>query len=311
MVFLLFVTFDRDNNLVSKPFKQWKILIYGFAGAAFILPSIYWFYIRNRLTVYTFPDSIMPELYPFSLIVNSVFVIVFFGALWKMFLPQGLIKILREKLFNTPGIALLVLVVVVKKVLEVLNNREKMNELHILLGNYWTYSNLKPLIGVVDSIQFFGLAVLILLFMLLKIARSVSNYGHLILIFFTLFLILMPEARHSLITLPFVLFILFNYIDFSAVKTSFFVYTLIFIVLVSKYFYPLHLAEFPPCHLLFPPDTDEAIYQQFPAQHFFMFSGVTISHANYLIFASVILVMAAGFWFLKDQLRLKTYSQEH
>ena len=89
------------------------------------------------------------------------------------------------------------------------------------------------------------------------------------------------------------------------IKKSFIIFTIVCTTLVSKYFYPLHLAKFPPCHLLFAPETDEAIYQQFPAQHFFMFSGITISHENYLIFASIILSVCSVFLLLKHQLKFR------
>ncbi len=301
LVFLVFNIFKPiDLTLIKSRLKPVVILI---IACAYFLPSIFWYYYKGRLSVYTFPDSISPILFPITLIINGLAFTYFFSSLWRLFIPETYLKVLKEKSFSLTGIAAILIYLAGNKILIFLNNNPNMNELRVFLGNYWTYLNLKPLIGLLDAVQFFGPVVCLVFVHWNKLLNKSAEFGvkHIFVLFAALFLIFLPEARHSLCLLPYLLFLLFTYFDFSQIKTRFIWFLGFSALIVSRYYYPLNWARFPLNHLLFAKETDEAIYQQFPAQHFFMHSGITISHQNYFIFLPLgLLITGLTWWYSKD-----------
>ena len=62
LVFLVFNIFKPiDLTLIKSRLKPVVILI---IACAYFLPSIFWYYYKGRLSIYTFPDSISPTLFP-------------------------------------------------------------------------------------------------------------------------------------------------------------------------------------------------------------------------------------------------------
>lgn len=298
---------------IFKPFKlvleksKFKIVIYVCIFLAYFIPSVFWYFYMGRVTIYTFPDSILPALFPVTLIVNGIAFTYFFSSLWRLFSPESHIIAIKQRAISYLWVFAILVYLIGNKTLVFLNNKPHMNEIRVFLGNYWTYLNLKPLIGLLDAIQFFGPIICLFLVNWNKIVKKSLDYGikHHFILFAALFLIFLPEARHTLCLLPYLLLLAFMYFDFSQVRNSF-VWLLGFAaIIISRYYYPLGLSEFPPNHLLFAKETDHAIYQQFPAQHFFMHSGITISHSVYLVFMIIALLITGLTWWLSRDIKLK------
>jgi hypothetical protein len=177
------------------------------------------------------------------------------------------------------------------------NNNQVIGYSAISVG-YPIYINLKPLIGIVDNLSYYGPVLFVFLFLFFK-NGNFENWGFkgYFLFFFLFLLIIKPEARHTLFLIPLLSITILDFIDDKILNFRFILFVSAAGLFFSKFWYPVHWADFPPTHLLFSPSTEQAIYQQFPVQHYFMFIGPMMGHAEYFVFLALELIF--GFFFYK------------
>jgi len=185
-----------------------------------------------------------------------------------------------------------------------INNNQVVGYSAISVG-YPIYINLKPLIGVVDNVSYFGPVLFVFLFLFFK-DRNFENlkFHDYFLFFFIFLLIIKPEARHTLFLIPLLSITILEFLNEKVLNTKFIFFVTFSGLLFSKFWYPVHWAHFPPTHLLFSPLTDQSLYQQFPVQHYFMFIGPMMGHLEYFVFLVFELIFGIVFYkyFINKQL---------
>ena len=157
---------------------------------------------------------------------------------------------------------------------------------------------LKPLIGLVDNIGYLGSVVLFFIVLLPRFTQDKkNNYALLFLTMVVSFFLLKPEARHTNIFLPFMGFMVVAAFPERMLSPKLLGILFFMGIFLSKVWYPVHWAWFPPGYVMFAPGGDMgASFQQFPAQHYFMFQGPMMSHAMYFLW---ILVFVLPFLYVR------------
>jgi hypothetical protein len=241
----------------------------------------------GRTTIVTFPDKINLGLFPLALVGTSVAIFFIFEVHSALF--KNIIYVLKQvNKFFTWEFGLLLILSVVKSILAHFNGMPPNGFRGIFIFGAPIYITLKPLIGIIDNIGYFGV-VIIFFFIFLPnfIATHKSFISIYLLTLISCFFMLKPEARHGIMLLPLVGFLVTVSIPEKNLNRSFLILILGFGILFSKVWYPVHLAWFPPGYLIFTSAVNHDIFQEFPAQHYFMFQGPMMSHAAYFFWLAV------------------------
>lgn len=279
----------EGENLI--PDRWFKNLFFGFA-IFFLLATSAIVYGLKRITVLTFPDDINIYLFPLTIVITSF--AIFKIMAWHQNLFQvSFLRIRSLRSVFSPIFYIFMIGFLVYLIAPKFNNMPAKG----FTGNFTIspplYMTLKPLIGLFDHIMFFGPVVLLYLFLLPKnLQKYQKDDSFLFVSFLFCFFMLKPEARHSLFLLP-----LISVAVVQSMPKNFFLAKkalpfLFFCLIFSKFWYPCHLAIFPPGYEIFTSKVNHAIFQKFPVQHYFMFQGPMISHANYFLWLLIILPMA-------------------
>jgi hypothetical protein len=298
LIWFLLQSFDSEKIeetklIIFEKFFRFIPMVIGFSFV--LISSIIVLYFK-RTSVYTFPDEINLVLFPISLLCN-------FWAFWfvtsrlKLFFFKGLSLIFKPfKILTNPWFVLLATLLLFQNFASNLNNKFMIGISGIFVA-YPINLNLKPFIGIVDNLSFYGPVVFLFLILFIR-QSSLKNpplhQGFLYLIFFLV--ILKPEARHSLFLIPLISLTVLDSIPSHLITVRFAGITAIIAAIFSKFWYPTHWAHFPPPHLLFSSETNQKIYQEFPVQHYFMFQGLMMAHWPYFLFLLLNLVTGYFFW---------------
>jgi hypothetical protein len=288
-----YLIFKNVNTTIEKLFKLKLLKIITLSsGLLFCALSLIIIYVFKIVSIYTFPDEINYLLAPFSIAISTIALSLIVKH--HIFLLNYLISFLRN--FKINFLSIVLIIQFLTFILAPIINNNPLNG----VGSVFTTSpfiiiNLKPLIGIFDNILFFGPLWLLFYFLRIRMAKSVTQKPFISFVSFVFFIFsLKPEARHSIFLLPIigVLIAIFMPITFFKPKK---VFLFLFLSLLSsKFWYPCHLAVFPPAYEIFTPKVNPAIFQEFPIQHYFMFQGPMISHQNYFIW---LLVMIPLVWY--------------
>ncbi len=279
----------KGENLI--PDHWFKNLFLGFAGF-FLLATSAIVYGLKRITVLTFPDDINIYLFPFTILLTSGAIFLIMN--WHQnFFQLIFLRIRKISSVFSPVFYVFVIGFLVYLIAPKFNNMPAKG----FTGNFTIspplYMTLKPLIGLFDHIMFFGPVVLLYLFLLPQNLRKYQKDDSFLFVSFLFcFFMLKPEARHSLFLLPLISVAVVQSLPKGFFQVKIVVPFLFFCLIFSKFWYPCHLAIFPPGYEIFTSKVNHAIFQEFPIQHYFMFQGPMISHANYLLWLLIILPLA-------------------
>lgn len=296
LFFFLYRILEKAPDQVESPevkhiFDRFYFLVPLMVSLLFGAISAVIVYHLGYTTIYTFPDAIHVPTFPVVLLINGTFIFVMIRKLRPFFEAIFLqIRNLKVFLFQKWTLYFLLFFVIQSVV-------SKLNDFHLLgygslMVGYPIYINLKPLIGIVDNLSFYGPVIFVFLLYFFRNQDQDFSLSDGFLQFIVLFIIIKPEARATLFLLPFIAIFLIHRIDFTSWPVKHLIGLSLLGLFFSKCWFPLHWAQFPAGHLLFSPETDQAIYQQFPAQFYFMFQGIMVSYSNFFI--TVGLEIAAG-----------------
>lgn len=271
-----------NNEEVTELFNRFYFLVPVLVSVLFGGISAFIVLYLGYTTIYTFPDSIHVPTFPVVILINSTFIYLMIKR-FRPFFEQLflLIRSIRVLLFQKWTIYFF-LFFFVQMVVSKINNYHLLGYGSLMVG-YPIYINLKPLIGLVDNLSFYGPIIFVFLLNFYQKKEEKLTVSEWFLQFIFLFIIIKPEARATLFLLPFMALFLVNKIDFESFSTKEIVGISLIGLFFTKFWFPVHWAEFPAGHLLFSPETGQAIYQQFPAQFYFMFQGIMVSYGNYFI----------------------------
>ena len=277
-----------------------------FLAIGFMVISSVIVYYFKRITVYTFPAEIDLRFFPFILVINAAF-IFYFILKFKLFFVQLLFKIqnIRSWIYSKWIISIVGLFIF-QFIVSKINNYHLLGYSGLLVG-YPIILNLKPLIGLIDNLNFYGPVIFVfLIYFFFQLSSMEIRISDWFLMFFFFLIIIKPEARHTLFLLPLMSVFLCRFLSGFQISTRFLIVVLAIGAIFSKFWYPTHWAIFPPAYLIFSDATDPKIFQQFPIQHYFMFQGPMMSTISYLIILCLELLC---FWFIfKEFNKLKINS---
>lgn len=271
-----------ENHEVKQIFDRFYFLVPLLVSLLFGSISAAIVYYLGYTTIYTFPDAIHVPSFPLVILINATFIYLMIKRL-RTFFERLFLQIRHIKVFLFQKWTLyFLLFFVVQSVVGRINDYHLLGYGSLMVG-YPIYINLKPLIGLVDNLSFYGPVIFVFLIYFFKTKNLDFKLSDWFLQFIVLFIIIKPEARATLFLLPFIAIFLIQEIDFSNWSTRHLVFLSILGLFFSKCWFPVHWAQFPAGHLLFSPETDQTIYQQFPAQFYFLFQGIMVSYSNYFI----------------------------
>jgi len=273
-----------DNHFLGKtPKLNLSLILSILVPALFFIGTCFIVYGMGRYTLLTFPDKISPYLFPISIILLCI-CLYFLINLHKNLINDLVLSFGDWRKYLVWESFFLLFLIVLQFGLSKINNFAPKG----FIGNFTLspplYMTLKPLIGLFDNIMFFGLPVILFLFFLPKFINLVNHRVSILFItFFLCLFLLKPEARHTILFLPFlvsIVMLFFKRIQFSRMECL----AIFFIgIFFSKVWYPVQLSWFPSAYKIFTSEVNHDSFQEFPAQHYFMFQGPMISHVNYSI----------------------------
>jgi hypothetical protein len=255
----------------------------------------------GRTTVLTFPDEINIYLFPFSVSLIAFLIYKILNLHQSLF--QHILHVaLKPRMLRSWFLLIFLAELLIYLALPSFNKFPAKG----FTGNFTIapliYVTFKPFIGIFDNCMFFGPVVMIFLWKLPEFVRK--NAGSISALFVSLsfcFFVLKPEARHMIFLLPFLSIAAVKSIPEASCHPKYGFIIALICLLFSKFWYPCHLAEFPPGYEIFTSKVNHAIFQDFPAQHYFMFQGPMISHQNYFIWFLVMIPLA---WYCRKILTL-------
>jgi len=273
---------NAENPEVSQLFDRFYYLVPLLVCLLFGAISSVIVYYLGYTTIYTFPDSIHVPSFPLVILINATFIFFmikrFRPFFERLFLQIRTFRVLLLQKWTLYFFLFFVIQMVVSKV----NNYHLLGYGSLMVG-YPIYINLKPLIGLVDNLSFYGPIIFVFLIYFFRNQNQKFKLSDWFLQFIVMFIIIKPEARATLFLLPFMALFLIDKIDFNTWSNRNLIGLGLIGLFFSKLWFPVHWAQFPSGHLLFSPQTDQSIYQQFPAQFYFMFQGIMVSYGNYFI----------------------------
>jgi hypothetical protein len=225
-----------------------------------------------ELTKWHIPDTLDIELFPVSALLISAFCAYFSYPLFQQsFHFLNFKNLLKVNLF---WIVIFIAFMVLKSIVVNLNNSPtELDDFGHLLYIWPLYFCMKPLIGISEHIHSLGILIIFALLMWKDLVSECSKLfglgGLIILGLFVLFII-KSEARHTLPFVPFVSLLVARVIPVSFFNRKNILIVFITSLTLSKFYYPLQLAEF------------SCDPQGFPAQHYFMFFGFSCNYTMYI-----------------------------
>ena len=280
LIFFLLLFFPTDikyHTSYSLLNSRWiHIMLSVCFGTLIIIWCVYMIVPMHRagieLTKWIIPDTLDINVFPVSVGLASTVC----GVLSYHVISSSLAYINLRNIFliNIKWLFVFIGMMIIKSLLVRYNNLPTdLNDLGHLMFVWPLYFCMKPLCGISEHIQSFGILIILALVYWKKIVIfSKINLGLgslIVLLMFILFLI-KPEARHTLPFLPIIGYLVVSVIPEIKNDIKFFLIVIILGLLLSKFYYPLHLASF-----------ENNNFQCFPAQHYFMFFGFSV---NYTLF---------------------------
>ena len=305
LIFFLILFFPTDINYHPSHTllnSRWiHVLLSACFGTLIIIWSVYMIVPMHRagmeLTKWIIPDSLDINVFPVSVVLASIVC----GVLSYQVISNSLAYLnLRNIIFiSLPWLLIFIGMMVVKSLLLRHNNvPTDLDDFGHLMFMWPLYFCMKPLCGVSEHIQSFGTLIVLALIYWKNIVISAKNHlglGSLIVLLMFILFLIKAEARHTLPFLPIIGYLVVSVIPESTKNRLFFLTVIILGLLLSKFYYPLHLASF-----------ENNSFQSFPAQHYFMFFGFSV---NYTLFN--IQLFLSGFAFVFFFIILRQYERRN
>ena len=303
LIFFLILFFPTDikyHTSYSLLNSRWIHIVLSVCfGTLIILWSVYMILPMHKagmeLTKWNIADTLDINVFPVSVALVSIVC----GVLSYHVISNSFPYLNLRNLFliNIKWLLIFIGMMIVKSLI-ISNNSlpTDLDDLGHLMFMWPLWFCMKPLCGVSEHIQSFGTLIVLTLIYWKNIVIFAKNHlglgGLIVLLMFILFLT-KPEARHTLPFLPIIGYLVVSVIPESTKNRLFFLTVIILGLLLSKFYYPLHLASF-----------DNNDFQSFPAQHYFMFFGFSVNYLNYFIlsFCSIISFLTLYF-FKKNEFR--------
>ncbi len=273
-------------------------------GLLIILWSVYMIVPMHRagmeLTKWIIPDTLDINVFPASVALVSLV----FGVLSYHVISNSLAYLNWRNIFliNLKWLLIFIGMMIVKSLLIKYNNLPtELDDFSHLMFIWPLYFNMKPLCGVSEHIQSFGILLVLALIYWKRIviyAKRQLGLGSLIVLLMFILFLIKPEARHTLPFLPIIGYLVVSVVPEIKNSRKFTFTVIILGLLLSKFYYPLHLASF-----------ENNNFQSFPAQHYFMFFGFSVNYFNYLILLLGSIISFSTLYFVKKQLdpKIKIY----
>jgi hypothetical protein len=258
---------------------------------------------KGIYSFYKYPDEAIPGLMlPIILLHSFLMLLLIYFALLSYRLPNLLEEL--KKLNYYYAALFLTSILLIKLISN--NYPEKFyasTDDPFLVMAVW--SNLKPLIGFIDSTSYFGLLIPLFLVCYRRAAwLLVSEYGFGGMVFLGtgLLFLMKSESRHALVFIPILSMAVVKTLPTAGLR-----FTALFLMLnlfLSKIWYPLQLADF-----------SNGEYQAYPAQHYFAFLGPTLAWWPYFLFLLIFLLIILALYFVliarnsDKQFNIGTYGQ--
>ena len=279
MLGMVLLIFSNTYSKKVKHFKQVKAAL--ILSCLFGITIIFWasymivpmYKAGIELTKWHIPDSLDIELFPVSALLISAFCAYFSYPLFQQsFHFLHFKNLLKVNLF---WIVIFIAFMVLKSIVVNLNNSPtELDDFGHLLYMWPLYFCMKPLIGISEHIHSLGLLIVFALLMWKDLVSECSKLfglgGLIILGLFVLFII-KSEARHTLPFIPFLSLLVARVIPDNFFNRKNILIVFITSLILSKFYYPIQLAEF------------SCDPQDFPAQQYFMFFGFSCNYTMYLI----------------------------
>jgi|688.fasta_scaffold212920_2 hypothetical protein len=285
---------EFQGNMVP---ERWLKTIFFAGTCVFFLVTAWVVYGMGRVTTLTFPDSIHIYLFPLTLSLTSFVIFKILQGHRSLF--QNLLHlVIRPKTVFSSLLLVLIFEILIYLFLPSFNQFPAKG----FTGNFTIspliYVTLKPLIGVFDNIMFYGPVMLLFMLNLPQYLKENKNdVAALLLSLCVCIFALKPEARHSVFLLPLLSLVVVKSLHSTFWNRKNVLILGVVCLIFSKFWYPCHLATFPPGYEIFTSKVNHDIFQEFPIQHYFMFQGPMISHANYFLWMVIIVPLAwACYW---------------
>ena len=264
--------FSKDNTF----FVKFVPIIFGlFIFAWGVAVIVYLKLTGAPMTLWIIPDDLDLEIFPISILAVSLFSFFLFKPIWEQISPYLSLNLYRE--LNYKWILFCILLFASKKAIIINNNFPiSLDDIDHLLRIWPLFFCMKPLAGLSEHLQSFGLLLfLILIFWktLVKEASKSFGFGGISVLCLFILFIIKPEARHTLPFIPFISFLMINSIQTLNLNKKKVLFLIMVNIILSKFYYPLSFAKF-----------NDEYFQSFPSQHYLMFYGFSINYSMYLVF---------------------------
>lgn len=253
-----------------------------------------------ELTKWIIPDTLDINVFPVSVALVSIVCGVLSYHVISNSLPY--LNLRNILLINIKWLFIFISMMIIKSLLVRYNNLPTdLDDLGHLMFVWPLYFCMKPLCGISEHIQSFGILIVLALIYWKNIvifAKNHLGFGSLIVLLMFILFLIKPEARHTLPFLPIIGYLVVSVIPESTKNRKFFLIVVVLGLLLSKFYYPLHLANFEGNN-----------FQFLPAQHYFMFFGFSVNYFNYLILLLGSIISFSTLYFVKKQLdpKIKIY----
>lgn len=242
---------------------------------------------KQSYSYWVYPDEAIPVVVYPTIIFHSILLCYFFYQLLENIDFKKIIPSLVNIRYNF--IFLLVSLVTVIKAVQFLYPI-KFEFVFASIVLVWTlFINMKPLIGFVDSTSYFGIIIPLAVIWFRPIGRFLFQefgLGAILISLIGLIFLFKSESRHSLFFIPLLAIGLVN--AGPQVSRKFLLICFVVSLFVSKFWYPLSLANF-----------ENEQFQDYPAQHYFAFVGPCLAWGPYFLFLLIFLGLLIFFNQLK------------
>jgi len=293
---------DFSDIQYKPPFNISKWLAIGVITGFISLLCLVVLYLGHR-SVFVLPDRLNMWLFPISAILLSITFYYVFTLFSDLFNRSLLAFKQLTKLLCWEMLLLVSLFTIQFILVSNIGHPPTSFAGHFIFGVPISVT-LKPMIGLFENVANCGLVVLFFVIILPPLIQAKRiSYQLLFITFVTAFFLLKPESRHTHIFMSAMGLIVVANFPAEKLTSSFLLSVFGFNFLFSKIWYPVHLAWFAPGYVLFSKGADESVFQEFPAQHYFMFQGLMISHTMYFLW---LIPIAGAFWFVWKSVRTST-----
>lgn len=279
LIGMVLLIFSKSSPQYINPVKVSRLAF--FLSCLFGILIIFWaiymivpmYKAGIELTKWHIPDTLDIELFPVSALLICAFCAYFSYPLFYHSIHflhfKSLLKV------NLSWVVIFIAFMILKSIVVNLNNSPtELDDFGHLLYMWPLYFCMKPLIGISEHIHSLGLLIVFALLMWKDLVSECSKLfglgGLIILGLFVLFII-KSEARHTLPFIPFLSLLVARVIPDNFFNRKNILIVFITSLILSKFYYPIQLAEF------------SCDPQDFPAQQYFMFFGFSCNYTMYLI----------------------------